>query len=170
MSGAAWDTEAVKIGKNAHNGAGGPREKVIKSQSALNAAKRSGAAVATEKKYTTGNAATKPAVEGQRLTMVDRSDDVVPVKKVSKEVSDALKAARKAFVTADGKELTQKELATKASTAVANIIAIESGKATPDQKVLTALERALNTKLRGKNMGQPLHAPKAAPAAAAAKK
>lgn len=53
MSG--WDTETVKIGKNVRTG-GAARETVVRSQSALNAAKRSGAAITTEKKYATGNA------------------------------------------------------------------------------------------------------------------
>ncbi len=56
MSG--WDTEAVKIGKNVRTG-GAARETVVRSQSALNAAKRSGAAITTEKKYATGNAAVR---------------------------------------------------------------------------------------------------------------
>ena len=56
MSG--WDTDAVKIGKNVRTG-GAARETVVRSQSALNAAKRSGAAVTTEKKYATGNAAVR---------------------------------------------------------------------------------------------------------------
>jgi putative transcription factor len=56
MSG--WDTETVKIGKNVRTG-GAARETVVRSQSALNAAKRSGAAITTEKKFATGNAAVR---------------------------------------------------------------------------------------------------------------
>jgi hypothetical protein len=52
----AWDTAEVKIGKNVRSG-GAPRETVVRSQSALNAAKRSGAAIVTEKKYAVGNSA-----------------------------------------------------------------------------------------------------------------
>ncbi len=50
-----WD-DNVKIGKNVHRGGAGPRETVIKGRSALNAAARSGAVIATEKKFQTGNA------------------------------------------------------------------------------------------------------------------
>lgn len=52
----AWDTDVVKIGKNVRNGGGAPRETVVRSQSALNAAKRAGAQIVTEKKFSTGNA------------------------------------------------------------------------------------------------------------------
>lgn len=51
----AWDTAEIKIGKNVRGGGGGPRETVVRGQSALNAARRAGAVVGTEKKYATGN-------------------------------------------------------------------------------------------------------------------
>jgi putative transcription factor len=54
----AWDTETVKIGKNVRSG-GVARETVVRGSSALNAAKRSGAAITTEKKFATGNAAVR---------------------------------------------------------------------------------------------------------------
>lgn len=56
----AWDTAEVKIGKNVHRGGAAPRETVVRGQSALNAAKRSGAAITTEKKYSVGNAVRFP--------------------------------------------------------------------------------------------------------------
>ena len=48
-----WDT-VTKIGSKARGGAS-QRETTIKSQSALNAAQRTGAVVATDKKFATGN-------------------------------------------------------------------------------------------------------------------
>lgn len=51
----AWDTDAVKIGKNVSRGGAGPRETVVRGKSALNAAQRSGSIIATEKKYAAGN-------------------------------------------------------------------------------------------------------------------
>lgn len=50
-----WETKTT-IGFRANNGGGGPREKVIKSKTELNKAARSGAIVATEKKFSTANA------------------------------------------------------------------------------------------------------------------
>lgn len=49
-----WD-QVTKIGSKARGGPAGPRETVIKSKSALNAAQRSGGIIATEKKFATAN-------------------------------------------------------------------------------------------------------------------
>lgn len=71
MSG--WDDD-VKIGRNVHRGAGGPRETVVKGKSALNAAARSGAIIATEKKYAAGNAVcanSRPERNPRALTNTD---------------------------------------------------------------------------------------------------
>ena len=58
-----WDSVTI-IGSKARVGGGGPREHVAKTQSQLNAARRLGLVVGTEKKY--GSANTKSNPEGKR--------------------------------------------------------------------------------------------------------
>ncbi|KAK5679661.1 multiprotein-bridging factor 1 [Elasticomyces elasticus] len=143
-----WES-VTRIGQK-HTGSGGPRETTIKGKSALNAASRQGLLVGSEKKYATGNAAARSGgSEGQHLTKVDRSDDIVKPKTVGAQVADAIKKRR----NEEPYKMTQKELATKCNTIPTVIQDFEKGSATPDQKVLSTMERVLNVKLRGNDIG-----------------
>ena len=86
-----WDSVTI-IGQKARVGGGGPRKNVAKTSSQLNAARRAGLVVGTEKKYGTANTKSNP--EGQRLTKLDATDDVVAVKKVDVSVGKAIQQAR----------------------------------------------------------------------------
>ncbi|PGH11681.1 hypothetical protein AJ79_04704 [Helicocarpus griseus UAMH5409] len=146
-----WDS-VTRIGSRVRGGAAQPRETVIRGKSALNAAQRSGAILATEKKYGGANTAARPRVEGQHLTKVDRSDDIVPLQAVGDEVGKAIQRRR----NEEGYKMTQKELAAKCNTTAAIISDLESNKKGADKSVLPRISRVLNVKLTGKDIGKEL--------------
>ncbi|KAH3677092.1 hypothetical protein WICMUC_001847 [Wickerhamomyces mucosus] len=146
-----WDNVTI-IGSKARVGGGGPRANVAKSQSQINAARRTGSVLSVDKKYGSTNRTND--TEGQRLTKIDRSDDIVAVKKVEASVGKAIAKARQE------KKFSQKDLATKVNEKPNVINDYEAGRAQPNQQLLGKLERALGVKLRGKNIGEPLFGPK----------
>ncbi|GAB7343376.1 hypothetical protein MBLNU457_1415t1 [Dothideomycetes sp. NU457] len=154
-----WDT-VTKIGSKARGPGQSQRETVIKGNSALNAAQRSGAIVGTEKKFGSTNAAVKGG-EGQHLTKVDRSEDVVATKKVPENVAKALQQARAGLKNQKGTTMTQKDLASKASVDVAFVAALERpGADWPAIDFVNKIQKAANVKLTGTNIGAPMFGPK----------
>ncbi|KAJ3077759.1 multiprotein-bridging factor 1 [Rhizoclosmatium hyalinum] len=133
-----WDSVTV-IRKRP---AGGPA--VVKSEAALNAARRAGASVITEKK-TSGN------YDAAKMGKTENETEDFAVKKVNLSVSKAIQQGRQA------KQMTQKDLATKINEKPTVVTEYESGKAVnPNQQILAKMERALGIKLRGTNIGAPL--------------
>ncbi|KIW00150.1 uncharacterized protein PV09_08326 [Verruconis gallopava] len=147
-----WDS-VTKIGSRVRGGPSAPKEKVIKGEAALNAARRTGAPIITEKKFTTANQ--NKGVEGQHLTKVDRSDDIIKPKTVGTEVGNAIKKARAEAKNDKGQPMTQKDLATKINQTPTVVADFERGTAAPNEKILSDMERVLKVYLRGKNIGEP---------------
>lgn len=147
-----WDSVTV-IGSKARVGGGGPRERVARTQAEINAARRSGALVGVEKKYGAGGNKAASS-EGQRLTKIDRENEVAPPPKVDMSVGKAMQKGRQ------DKSLTQKDLATRVNEKPQVINDYEAGRAVPNQQLLGKVERVLGIKLRGKDIGAPLGGPK----------
>ncbi|KAI8070469.1 multi protein bridging factor 1-domain-containing protein [Gongronella butleri] len=125
------------------------RARVTRTQSDLNAARRAGANIATEKKSTLTNSS-HANTDHRRIAKLDRDNDVAPPPKVDLSVGKAIQKGRQ------DKGITQKDLAQLVNEKPQVVNEYESGKAVPNQQILGKLERALGVRLRGKNIGEPL--------------
>ncbi|KAG8947620.1 multiprotein-bridging factor 1 [Tulasnella sp. 424] len=121
---------------------------VVRSESELNKARRTGAAVTTDKKLSQLNKPTSG--DHARIAKLDRENEVAPPPKIAPAVGKAIIQGR------NDKGLTQKDLAQKINEAPRVLQDYESGKAIPSQIVLGKLERALEIKLRGADIGKKL--------------
>jgi len=136
------------IGYRAHQ----TRAQTVKGNAGINAAARSGSLQA-EKKYTGGtNTKAAQSTDGQRLTKIDRENEVAPPPKVDMSVGKAIAKARSEKTP----PLKQADLAQKVNEKPSVINDYENGRAVPNQQILAKMERVLGVKLRGKDIGSKL--------------
>ncbi|KAI8998883.1 ylMBF1 [Trametes punicea] len=147
MSNVDWDTKIV-IGQKAK------APKVTRKETDLNAARRAGAVVGTEKKVTAGHNKAHIGTDHQRIAKLDRENEVAPPPKVPPSVGKAIQQARME------KQLSQKDCAQKINEKPSVLQDYESGKAIPNPQILAKLERVLGVKLRGADIGKKLEGPK----------
>jgi len=124
--------------------------KVTKKDSDLNAARRSGAVVATDKKIAAGGNKTNQGTDHQRIAKLDRENEVAPPTKIAPSVGRAIQTARAEL------KLSQKEVAQKINEKPSILQDYESSKAIPNPQILGKLERVLGVKLRGSDIGKKL--------------
>jgi len=142
------DWDSVKIGSK------GRTAKVTKGSSDINAARRAGAVVSTDKKVTTGINKAHAGTDHQRIAKLDRENEVAPPPKIAPSVGKAIQQGRM------DKGLTQKDVAQKINEKPSVLQDYEAGKAIPNPQILGKLERVLGVKLRGSDIGKKLEGPK----------
>ncbi|KAJ8665183.1 hypothetical protein QAD02_006845 [Eretmocerus hayati] len=140
-----WDTAPVMLRKRV------PKASAMKSEQAVNAARRQGVSVETQQKW--GGGANKQHVTTKNTAKLDRETEELKHETVSLDLGKLIQQGRQA------KGLSQKDLATKVNEKVQVITEYEAGRGIPNQLVIGKIERALGIKLRGKDRGKPLPAP-----------
>ncbi|KAK7067606.1 Endothelial differentiation-related factor 1 [Halocaridina rubra] len=141
MADSDWDTVTVLRKKP-------QKASQLKSEQAVNQARRQGAQVETSTKY--GAATNKQHSTSLNTAKLDRETEELRHEKVSVDVGRLIQQGRQA------KNWTQKDLATQINEKPQVIQEYEQGKAVPNQNVLGKIERAIGLALRGKEKGQPL--------------
>ncbi|KAK4777405.1 hypothetical protein SAY87_017592 [Trapa incisa] len=132
------DWEPVVIRKKAPNAA------AKKDEKAVNAARRAGAEIETVKKYNAGSNKAASSSTSLNTKKLDEDTENLTHDRVPTEMKKVIMQARL------DKKLTQSQLAQMINEKPQVIQEYESGKAIPNQQIITKLERALGVKLRGR--------------------
>ncbi|XP_023533868.1 multiprotein-bridging factor 1b-like [Cucurbita pepo subsp. pepo] len=132
------DWEPVVLRKKAPNAA------AKKDEKAVNAARRAGAEIETIKKSAAGSNKSASSSTSLNTRKLDEETENLTHDRVPTELKKAIMQAR------TEKKLTQSQLAQLINEKPQVIQEYESGKAIPNQQIITKLERALGAKLRGK--------------------
>lgn len=121
-----------------------PNAAAKKDEKAVNAARRAGAEIETIKKSAAGSNKSASSSTSLNTRKLDEETENLSHDRVPTELKKAIMHAR------TEKKLTQSQLAQIINEKPQVIQEYESGKAIPNQQIITKLERALGTKLRGK--------------------
>ncbi|XP_059661420.1 multiprotein-bridging factor 1b [Cornus florida] len=132
------DWEPVVIRKKAPNAA------ARKDEKAVNAARRSGADIESVKKSNAGTNKAASSSTSLNTRKLDEDTENLAHDRVPTELKKSIMQGRM------DKKLTQSQLAQIINEKPQIIQEYESGKAIPNQQIITKLERALGVKLRGK--------------------
>lgn len=138
MAGITQDWEDVVIRKKA------PTAAARKDEKAVNAARRAGAEIETVRKSHAGTNKAASSSTSLNTRKLDEDSENLSHDKVPTELKKAIMQAR------NDKKLTQSQLAQIINEKPQIIQEYESGKAIPNQQIISKLERALGAKLRGK--------------------
>jgi len=133
-----WDTVTV-LRKKA------PKASQMKTESAINQARRQGLAIETTQKFGAGT--NKQHVATKNTAKLDRETEELKHKNITADVARAIQQARQA------KGLSQKDLATKICEKPQVVNDYEASRGIPNNNILGKMERALGVKLRGKEVG-----------------
>ncbi|XP_055686994.1 endothelial differentiation-related factor 1 homolog [Lutzomyia longipalpis] len=139
-----WDTVTV-LRKRA------PKASAMKTESAINQAKRQGLQVDTQQKYGAGT--NKQHVATKNTAKLDRETEELKHEKISLDVGKLIMQGRQS------KGMSQKELATKICEKPQVVNEYEAGRGIPNNVILAKMERALGIRLRGKERGKPMVPP-----------
>ncbi|XP_055843605.1 endothelial differentiation-related factor 1 homolog [Episyrphus balteatus] len=139
-----WDTVTV-LRKRA------PKASTLKTESAINHARRQGVAVDTQQKFGAGT--NKQHVTTKNTAKLDRETEELKHDKIPLDVGKIIQQGRNA------KGLSQKDLATKICEKTQVVTDYEAGRGIPNNVILGKIERVIGLKLRGKDRGQPLAPP-----------
>lgn len=136
-----YDSEVLVLRKHA-------KKSDLKTNQAINNARRHGQTVDTAKKFNAG--ANRKVATDKNTAKLDRETEELHHDRITMGVGKAIMQGRQA------KEWTQKDLATKVNEKPQVINDYEAGRAIPNQQILAKIERQIGLKLRGKEIGMPL--------------
>jgi len=128
-----------------------PKASALKTEQAVNTARRTGQTVETQQKFGAGG--NKQQGTSMNSARLDRETEELKHGTVPLDVGKSIMQGRQ------GKGWSQKDLATKICEKPQIIQDYEAGKGIPNQMILGKIEKQIGLKLRGKDRGQPLLPP-----------